>query len=101
MGGHTVVEKRLAHRRLGVARLGDGYAEGRMETPMKTRARPAGCVPVLLLTFLREFNGRKVHPPEGISLRPALMGKALKRRQPLFWEHEGNRAVRAGKRVGA
>ena len=28
---------------------------------------------------------------------PALLGQPLGRRQPLFWEHEGNRAVRDGK----
>ncbi len=33
---------------------------------------------------------------EGISLRPALAGSAFGRTQPLFWEHEGNRAVRSG-----
>jgi arylsulfatase len=33
---------------------------------------------------------------EGISLLPALRGEP-KERAPLFWEHEGNRAVRAGK----
>jgi arylsulfatase len=35
--------------------------------------------------------------PEGVSLRPALEGKALERPNPIFWEHEGNRAVRQGK----
>jgi arylsulfatase len=34
---------------------------------------------------------------EGVSLRPALAGRRLARTQPLFWEHEGNRAVRSGK----
>jgi arylsulfatase len=34
---------------------------------------------------------------EGISLAPAFEGKALERKQPIFWEHEGNRAVRDGK----
>jgi arylsulfatase len=43
-----------------------------------------------------EFNSRKIHPMEGVSLRPALTGKALSRPQPIFWEHEGNRAVRDG-----
>jgi arylsulfatase len=33
---------------------------------------------------------------EGVSLRPALAGRAVVRPQPLFWEHEGNRAVRSG-----
>jgi arylsulfatase A-like enzyme len=44
-----------------------------------------------------EINGNKIHPMEGVSLRPAFTGKQLKRPQPIFWEHEGNRAVREGK----
>ena len=44
-----------------------------------------------------QINGQPIHPMEGISLRPVLTGKALNRQQPIFWEHEGNRAVRAGK----
>jgi arylsulfatase len=34
---------------------------------------------------------------EGISLRPAFRGNRLARPQPIFWEHEGNRAIRDGK----
>jgi arylsulfatase len=34
-------------------------------------------------------------PLEGMSLRPAFAGKPLDR-DTLYWEHEGNRAVRAG-----
>ncbi|HVK08416.1 MAG TPA: arylsulfatase, partial [Gemmataceae bacterium] len=34
---------------------------------------------------------------EGVSLRPAFAGESLGRKGPLFWEHEGNRAVRDGK----
>jgi arylsulfatase len=34
---------------------------------------------------------------EGVTLRPAFEGKALKRERPIFWEHEGNRAARSGK----
>jgi arylsulfatase A-like enzyme len=43
-----------------------------------------------------EVNGQKIHPMEGVSLRPVLTGKPLNRPQPIFWEHEGNRAVRNG-----
>ena len=43
-----------------------------------------------------DFKGHAIHPMEGISLLPALLGRALNRAQPLFWEHEGNRAVRSG-----
>jgi arylsulfatase A-like enzyme len=37
-----------------------------------------------------------IPPPEGRSLRPAFEGRAQAERS-LFWEHEGNRAVRRGK----
>ena len=43
-----------------------------------------------------EYKGQVIQPMEGVSLRPALEGRALARTQPLFWEHEGNRAVRSG-----
>ncbi len=33
----------------------------------------------------------------GESLVPVLQGKAMVRKAPIFWEHEGNRAVREGK----
>jgi arylsulfatase len=45
----------------------------------------------------REIGGAAVPPLEGVSLRPALGGKPLERKAPLFWEHEGNRAIREGK----
>jgi arylsulfatase len=42
-------------------------------------------------------SGEKLIPVEGISLAPALTGKALDRGKPIYFEHEGNRAVRDGK----
>lgn len=42
-------------------------------------------------------NGNKLIPLEGISLRPALNGEPLERGKPIFFEHEGNRAIRDGK----
>ncbi len=36
-------------------------------------------------------------PPEGVSLVPAFNGGEVTRRQPLFFMHEGNRAVRDGR----
>jgi len=44
-----------------------------------------------------ERDGHAIQPMEGVSLVPALAGKPLVRKQPIFWEHEGNRAVRSGK----
>jgi arylsulfatase len=43
-----------------------------------------------------KYKGQAIQPMEGVSLRPALEGRAIARTQPLFWEHEGNRAVRSG-----
>jgi arylsulfatase len=34
---------------------------------------------------------------EGVSLMPAFRGESLDRKQSIFFEHEGNRAVRDGK----
>lgn len=42
------------------------------------------------------FNGNQIPSMEGISLKPILEGKEFRREQPLFWEHEGNRAIRKG-----
>jgi len=47
--------------------------------------------------YPREFNGHAIEPMEGVSLRPAFGGKPLARTQPIFWEHEGNKAIRDGK----
>ncbi len=46
--------------------------------------------------YPEEFNGRDILPMEGVSLLPAFSGKDTERPNPLFWEHEGNRAVRDG-----
>ena len=46
--------------------------------------------------YPREFKGQAIQPMEGVSLRPAFAGRPLTRTQPIFWEHEGNRAVRSG-----
>ncbi len=43
-----------------------------------------------------EFKGNAILPMEGVSLRPTFEGSPLHRRQPIFWEHEGNKAVRDG-----
>ncbi|MGE5609812.1 MAG: arylsulfatase [Bacillota bacterium] len=46
-------------------------------------------------TYPRQRNGREILPLEGKSLVPVFSGKRVER-GPLFWEHEGNRAVRLG-----
>ena len=54
----------------------------------------ATCVDLAGATYPTERAGEKIHPLEGVSLRPAFSGQPLRRSQPIFFEHEGNRAVR-------
>ena len=55
------------------------------------------CVELAGAEYPREFAGQSILPPEGVSLLPLFEGQPLVRKEPLFWEHEGNRAVRDGK----
>ena len=54
------------------------------------------CVELAGATYPTEYAGHKIDPMEGISLLPLFTDKPIKRLAPLFWEHEGNRAVRDG-----
>lgn len=47
-------------------------------------------------TYPTSWRGHAVLPIEGVSLVPAFKGKSLKRRLPLFMEHEDNAYIREG-----
>lgn len=47
-------------------------------------------------TYPEVFKGNKIIPMEGKSLLPILRGKPIKREDPIFFEHAGNRGVREG-----
>ncbi len=55
----------------------------------------ATCVDVAGAKYPNEYKGNEIQPIEGVSLKPTFQGQRLKER-PIFWEHEGNRAVRKG-----
>ena len=55
----------------------------------------ATCVDLAEAKYPAEWKTSPVHSMEGKSLVPVFGGKDLPDR-PLFWEHEGNRAVRVG-----
>ena len=55
----------------------------------------ATCVDVAGATYPNQFKGKKIQPMEGHTLRPAFQGEPIPER-PLFWEHEGHRAIRDG-----
>ncbi len=54
------------------------------------------CLDVAGAEFPTERNGKPTLTPDGRSLVPAFAGQTFAR-EPIFWEHEGNRAVRDGK----
>ena len=47
-------------------------------------------------TYPAQWNGHSIDALEGSSLRPAF-AREIAARPPMFWEHEGNAAVRIGK----
>src|SRR5947208_427517 len=55
----------------------------------------ATCVDVSGASYPKEQNGQPIQPLEGKSLVPAFDGKSIER-DAIYWEHEGNRAMRAG-----
>lgn len=54
----------------------------------------ATCLDVSGVAYPDEYDGRTIQPLVGESLAPLLRGENWTREQPIFWEHEGNRAVR-------
>ncbi len=54
----------------------------------------ATCVSLAQASYPKEYQGEAIQPMEGVNLVPALSGQPFNRLQPIFWEHEGNRAVR-------
>jgi arylsulfatase A-like enzyme len=57
----------------------------------------ATCLDVAGAKYPAKYQDRELTPLEGKSLLPILQGKSRTGHDAIFWEHEGNRAVRAGK----
>jgi arylsulfatase len=84
----------IVHWPAGIPKSRDGKLE---KQPGHLIDIMATCVDVSGAKYPTELNGGKIKPMQGVSLVPALAGKDLKRKEPIFWEHESNRAVRDGK----
>lgn len=58
----------------------------------------ATCIDLAGATYPTQFKGRSIHALEGKSLLPLFKGdRQAVHEKPIFWEHEGNKAVRLGK----
>jgi len=56
----------------------------------------ATCLDIAGVEYPEEYNGHAIQPLEGFSLRPSFE-KDEPVRETLYWEHEGNAAVRRGR----
>jgi arylsulfatase len=57
----------------------------------------ATCLEVAGVDYPATHKGRRVKPLEGKSLLPIFKGEQRGGHDAIYWEHEGNRAVRRGK----
>ena len=79
----------IAHWPAGIAKPGRIVREpGHVIDLMPTFLEVAGAA------YPKTTRGAAAAPLEGVSLRPAFAAEPVRRSAPLFWEHEGNRAVR-------
>jgi len=82
----------IAHWPAGIKRRGElEHQPGHLIDIMAT------CVDLAGAKYPQQVRGVAIQPMEGTSLRPAFAGKNLEREGAIYWEHEGNRAVRLGK----
>ncbi len=84
----------IAHWPTGIApSLNDtlNHQPGHLIDVMPTVAALAGA------KYPATFHGKTIEPLEGVSLAPAVAGRPLGRPQPIFCNHEDNRAVRDGR----
>lgn len=80
----------IAHWPQGIRRKGEiEHQPGHLIDLMTTAVDVSGA------PYPKERDGKKVQPMEGRSLVPAFAGRPIER-EALFWEHEGNRALRIG-----
>ena len=81
----------IAHWPNGIAEKGGlRHAPGYLPDIMATIIDAAGA------SYPAEFEGRRIEPLEGQTLLPVFAADGIERK-PMFWEHEGNAAVRIGK----
>jgi arylsulfatase A-like enzyme len=86
----------IAHWPAGIRPSARG--ESWITTPTHLIDIMATCVDLGRAVYPQEFGGHAITPMQGQSLRPLLTGEGNFTDRPLFWEHEGNAAIRVGDR---
>ena len=79
------------------------YGPGVIPKPVKS-SQPAhiidimaSCLELAGASYPDVYNGNKIKATEGVSLLPLFKGEKWKGHEALYFEHEGNRAVRQGR----
>ena len=80
----------IAHWPAGISQQGAYYTE-----PAHLIDIMATIADLSAASYPTEHKGHAIVPMEGVSLKPAFAGESLQR-DALYWEHEGNAAVREG-----
>ncbi len=83
----------IAHWPAGIPRARNGRLEAQ---PAHLIDLMATCVDLAGARYPDEFAGEKITPMQGVSLRPSFSGSSLARTDAIYWEHEGNKAIRTG-----
>jgi len=78
----------IAHWPEGMPQSGTGHAPCHVVDVLPTILEATGCPP------LSELGGHPIQPLQGESFLGLLQGKDWAREQPIFFEHEGNCAIR-------
>ena len=82
----------IVHWPNGIAKKGElRFQRGHIMDIMAT------CIDISGAEYPIEFGINKIKPLQGTSLVPTFENNTIKRNGPLFWEHEGNRAIVKGK----
>ena len=69
---------------------------GWVTTPTHLIDIMATCVDLGIAEYPNEVDGEAITPMQGQSLTPLLTGEGAFAQRPLYWEHEGNAAIRVG-----
>lgn len=81
----------IVHWPQGMDRVGElEWQPGHLIDIMPTCLELAGAA------YPKQWKGKELYPLEGKSLVPVMHGEKIER-EAIYWEHEGNRAIRVGK----
>jgi arylsulfatase len=83
----------IAHWPKGISHDRKGKLESR---PSHLIDLMATCVDVTGATYPTDFEAHTIEPMQGSSFASSFTNQDSVRSHPIFWEHEGNRAVRVG-----